>query len=94
MTALTAGTGNPVCPFSIKKSAKMSVFICENRKNPLMARGSAPRPPVAVMHIEDHSYENISRQRDPVVRSVVFATAMIARLTVQLPPKPRFCVLG
>ena len=31
---------------------------------------------------------------DRVVRSVVFATAMIARLMVQLPPKPRCCVLG
>ena len=71
----------------------MSGFICENGKNPLVAGSSAPRPPVAVVHIEDHSYENISRQCGRVVRSVVFATAMIARLMVQLLPKPRFCVL-
>ena len=31
-------------------------------------------------------------QRGRVVRSVVFTTAMIARLMVQLPPKPRCCV--
>ena len=34
----------------------MSVFICENRKNPWVAGGSAPKPPVAVILIEDHSY--------------------------------------
>ena len=36
----------------------------------------------------------LCRQRGRVVRSVVFTTAMIARLMVQLPPKPRCCVLG
>ena len=69
----------------------MSGFVCENCENPLMAGGSAP---VAVVHIEDDSYENISRRRARVLRSVVFAMAMIARLMVQLPPKPRFCVHG
>ena len=34
-----------------------------------------------------------SRQRGRVVRSVVFTTATIARLMVQLPPKPRCCAL-
>ena len=33
VTALTA------CPFSTKKCAKMSVFLCENRKNSLEAGG-------------------------------------------------------
>ena len=33
-------------------------------------------------------------ERGRVVRSVVFATAMIAKLMVQLPPTPRCCVLG
>ena len=80
--------------FSIKKSSKMSGFVCENRKNPLVAGNSAPRSQVVVVHIEDHSYENFSRQRGRVVRSVVFTMAVIARLMVQLPPKPRFCVLG
>ena len=42
--------------FFHKKSAKMSVFICENLENLLMVGGSAPRPPVAVVHIGDHSY--------------------------------------
>ena len=32
--------------------------------------------------------------RGPVVQSVVLTTAMIARLMVQHPPKPRCCVLG
>ena len=40
VTALTAR------PFSIKKCAKMSVFLYENRKNPLAAGGFTPRPPV------------------------------------------------
>ena len=31
------------CPFSIKKYTKMSVFLCENRKNSLAAGGYAPR---------------------------------------------------
>ena len=35
ITALTA------CPFSIKKCAKMNVFLCENRKN-LLATGAQP----------------------------------------------------
>ena len=30
----------------IKKCAKMSVFLCDNRKNLLVAGGYAPRPPV------------------------------------------------
>ena len=47
-------------------------FVCENRENPLVTGGSASRSPVAVVHIKDHSYENIRRQRDRVVRSVVF----------------------
>ena len=34
------------------------------------------------------------RQRCRVVRSVVFTTAKIARVMVELPPKPRCCVLG
>ena len=34
------------CPFSIKKCAKMSVFLCENCENSLAAGGYAPRPPV------------------------------------------------
>ena len=34
------------------------------------------------------------RQRGLVVRSVVVTTTMIARLMVQLPLKPRCCVLG
>ena len=34
------------------------------------------------------------RQHSLVVRSIVFTTVMIARLMVQLPPKPRCCVLG
>ena len=37
----------------------MSVFICENRKNPLMAGGSTPKPLVAIVLIEDNRYENI-----------------------------------
>ena len=45
--------------FFHKKAAKMSVFICENRKNSLMVGGSAPRPAVAIGHFKDHSYENI-----------------------------------
>ena len=40
VTALTAR------PFSIKKCAKMSVFLNENLKNPLAAGGFTPRPPV------------------------------------------------
>ena len=36
---------------------------------------------------------NVCRQRGRVVRRVVFTTAMFARLTVQLPPKPGCCVL-
>ena len=36
-TALTA------CPLSIKKDAKMSDFLCENRKNSLAAKGYARR---------------------------------------------------
>ena len=36
----------------------------------------------------------IGRQRGRVVSSVVFTTAMIAWLMVQLPPKPRCCVIG
>ena len=33
-------------PFFDKKSAKMSIFTCENRKNSLAAGGFTPRPPV------------------------------------------------
>ena len=33
------------CPFSLKKCAKMSVFVRENRKNSLAAGGLAPSPP-------------------------------------------------
>ena len=40
VTALTAH------PFSTKKCAKMSVFLYENRKNPLVAGGFTSRPPV------------------------------------------------
>ena len=40
VTALTAH------PFSIKKCAKVSVFLYENRKNPLVAGGFTPRSPV------------------------------------------------
>ena len=40
VTALTAR------PFSIKKCAKVSVFLYENRKNPLVAEGFTSRPPV------------------------------------------------
>ena len=58
MTALIAGTGNVLFH---KKSAKTNAFICENRKNLLIAGGSAPRPPVAVVHAEDHRYEKIFR---------------------------------
>ena len=45
MTALTAGTG--MSSFH-KKSAKISVVICENRKNPFVAGDSG------VVHIENH----------------------------------------
>ena len=38
VTALTAG------PLSKKKCAKISVFLYENRKNPLVAGGVAPDP--------------------------------------------------
>ena len=58
----------PVCPSAIKKCAKMSVFTCESRKNPLVAGDSAPRRLVAVVHIERHSCENIYETR--VVPSV------------------------
>ena len=34
-----------ICPFSIKSVLNISVFLCENRENPLAAGGSAPRPP-------------------------------------------------
>ena len=40
------------------------------------------------------SRRNVCRQRGRVVQRVVFTTVMFARLTVQLPPKPRCCVLG
>ena len=40
--ALSIGT---TCPYSITKCAKMSVFLCENRKNSWAAGGYAPIPP-------------------------------------------------
>ena len=40
------------------------------------------------------SRRNVCRQRGRVVWRDVFTTVMFARLTVQLPPKPRCCVLG
>ena len=45
--ALSVVTAHTACPFSTKKCAKMSVFLCENLKNSLKARSFPPRPPVA-----------------------------------------------
>ena len=42
----------------------------------------------------DKQRAQFSQQRDRVVWSVVFTTAMIARLMVQHPPKLRCCILG
>ena len=44
MTALTAHS------FAIKKGAKMSVFLCENRKNLLVGGGFTSRLPVVAPH--------------------------------------------
>ena len=44
--ALSVVTALIARPFSMKKCAKMSAFLYENRKNPLAAGGFTPRPPV------------------------------------------------
>ena len=56
VTALTACT-SMLCPFSVEKSAEMSVFICESRIKMWVAEGFAPRLPVAVVRLEHHSYD-------------------------------------
>ena len=42
--ALSVVTALTACLFSAKKCAKMSVFLCENRKKSLAAGGVTPRP--------------------------------------------------
>ena len=80
-----------VCPVFIKKSAKLSVFICENRKNPLIY----PQPfGYGPTHRESYSSENIYKIR--VVSKVQLCIQMFlmqksyAIGTCSFSLKPRF----
>ena len=69
--ALSTGTA---CPFSIKKCAKMSGFLCENRKNLLAAASYTPRllwPPAAGGFTSD------SRLSPPLLCQILGAPLML-----------------